>query len=239
MSSYGSAAEFYDLLYAGEKNYVAEAHYLTSLIRKAHPDARSLLDVGCGTGAHARALTDAGYAVDGVDLEPGFVEIARGRCPEGSFVVGDMTCLDLPGRYDVVTSLFSAIGYARTEEALRATLLGMRSHLDPSGIVLVDPWFEPGQLTDGRIMTVMGESTDLTVCRMSRTVIEGRRSRLEFEYLIGTPSGIERRSEVHELGLFTQEQMERAFLAAGLTVERMPEAHRTRGIYVGRIQGSR
>jgi|AP95_1055475.scaffolds.fasta_scaffold05648_4 hypothetical protein len=73
----------------------------------------------------------------------------------------------------------------------------------------------------------------MTVFRMSRTVLDGDISRLHFEYLIGTADGIERTSEVHELGLFTQEQSEAAFAAAGLTVTRKEKALRTRGIYVG------
>jgi len=231
---YARAAEYYDLLYSGQKDYPAEAALLAALIREAKPRARSILDIGCGTGAHARALIDAGFAVDGVDLEPAFVEIAREKCPEGRFETGDMMILDVPGRYDVVACLFSAIGYVRTESALRAAIDGMRRHLTEDGLVIVDPWFEPGQLTDGWIGTVIGEHEGVKVCRMSRTVIEGAVSRLEFEYLIGTPDGMERRSEAHELGLFTQAQMEAAFRNAGLTVERRPEALRMRGLYVGR-----
>ena len=51
MGSYSRAAEFYDLLYASEKDYPAEARLLEGLIREACPGARSILDVGCGTGA--------------------------------------------------------------------------------------------------------------------------------------------------------------------------------------------
>lgn len=233
MGSYENCAEFYDLLYSGEKDYAAEAEFIASLIRERDPTARSILDVGCGTGAHARHLIDAGFRVDGMDLEPTFIEIASSRCPKGSFVVEDMTTLDLPGRYDVVICLFSVVGYARTEEALRETVRRMSGHLNPGGLLLVDPWFEPGQMTDGWIATRVGEREDLAVCRMSRTVILGTVSRLEFEYLIGTPKGIERRSEVHELRLFTQRQMESAFAAAGLEVEREPEARGMRGVYVG------
>jgi SAM-dependent methyltransferase len=234
LGDYAKAAEFYDLLYGGQKDYAAEAELLAAIIREVHPHAHSVLDVGCGTGAHARSLIDVGFRVDGVDLEPTFVEIASAKCPEGAFVVGDMTTLDLPGRYDVVTCLFSAIGYARSEAMLRTTVERMRSHLDEGGILLVDPWFEPGQLTDTWITTLVGEGDGVTVCRMSRTVIDGSISRLEFEYLIGRPEGLERRSEVHELGLFTQQEMEAAFTSAGLLVDRKPEALRTRGVYVGR-----
>lgn len=234
MGDYANAAKYYDLLYAPRKDYAAEADFLIRLMDEARPGARTVLDVGCGTGAHARHLIDRGYVVDGVDVEPAFVEIARAKCPEGGFVVGDMTALDLPGRYDVVTCLFSAIGYVRTGPALRESILRMRRHLNVDGVLLVDPWFEPGQLTHGHVMAIVGEADGLAVCRMSRTVVDGSLSRLELEYLIGTPEGLERRSEVHELGLFTQAQMEAAFAAAGLVVRREPEAWGTRGVYVGR-----
>jgi SAM-dependent methyltransferase len=235
VSHYSTAAEFYDLLYRGEKDYAAEAELLSDVIRGRNPAATSLLDVACGTGSHARALIDIGFEVDGIDLEPSFVELARAKCLEGEFHVGDMTRLNLPKRYDVVTCLFSAIGYAESDSELRSALSGMRAHLNPGGVVVVDPWFEPGQLTNGWISTLIGKEEDVAVCRMSRTLIEGRTSRLEFEYLIGRPTGIERRREVHELRLFTQDEMEAAFAAAGLKVERKPEVLRTRGLYVGHV----
>ena len=235
MGSYQQAAEFYDLLYADQKDHAAEAQLLASLIRDVRPSARSILDVGCGTGSHARGLIDAGYRVDGVDLEPKFVDIARAKCPEGSFSVGDMTALDLPSKYDAVTCLFSSIGYVRTLDGLGAAIRSMRHHLRPGGILIVDPWFEPGQLTHGHVAALLGKSDSLTVVRMARTLIDGSISRLEFEYVIGSAAGIERRSEIHELGLFTQSQTEAAFRAAGLAVERRPKVLRTRGIYVGTL----
>jgi len=235
MGHYARSADLYDLIYGAQKDYPAEAALLADLIREAHPDARTVLDVGCGMGAHARALTDAGFEVDGVDLEPGMVEQASARCPEGTFEVADMQDLGLPRRYDVVVSLFSAIGYVQTEEALRKTVLGMRRHLNEGGLLVVDPWFEPGDLTHGFVSALSGDEPGRAVCRVSRTVIDGSISRLELEYLIGRPEGIERRSEVHELGLFTQAQMEDAFRAAGLSVERRPKVLRTRGLYVASL----
>jgi SAM-dependent methyltransferase len=236
MAHYSEAAEFYDLLYQGQKDYATEAATLAELIRERAPAARTLLDVGCGTGAHARALIDAGFMVDGVDLEPAFVQLAGAKCPEGKFYVGDMTHLDLPKHYDVVACLFSAIGYVESEGALNQAIIGMRRHLNPGGVLIVDPWFEPGQLTDGWISVLVGQSEDVSVCRMSRTLIEGASSILEFEYLIGRSSGIERRRETHTLSLFTQLQMEAAFAAAGLSVTRLPAALRMRGLYIAQAE---
>lgn len=235
MGCYSRAAEFYDLLYSEEKDYPAEARYVSTLIRRECPSAESVLEVGCGTGAHARSLVDLGFIVDGIDLEPAFVEIARRKCPDGVFRVDDMRSFELEKEYDAITCLFSSIGYVLTEAGLRSALRRMRHHLRPDGVLLVDPWFEPGQLTSGWIATLTGRRDGVAAARMSRTVVDGPVSRLEFEYLIGTGTGIERCSEEHELGLFTRQQMEAAFRAAGFLVTREPEVLRTRGIYVGTL----
>ena len=79
-----------------------------------------------------------------------------------------------------------------------------------------------------------GETDELVVVRMSHTRLVDRRSTLHFEYLVGTDQGIQRLDEVHELGLFTREQMASAFTAAGLTVRHEPDGIAKRGLYVGR-----
>ena len=86
MGADARSAAFYDVLY-GDKDSAAEAQLLADLIREHSPEVRSILDVGCGTGAHARCLIDAGFEVDGVDVEPAFVELARAKCPEASFQI--------------------------------------------------------------------------------------------------------------------------------------------------------
>ena len=238
MGAYSEAADFYDLLYRSEKDYRAEAAFLATLIRDRSPEAVTILDVACGTGEHARHLTDLGFRVDGLDIEPRFIEIARTKCPRGDFRVGDMTDFHLDRRYDVVLNLFSAIGYVRTVERLDAAVRRMSEHLGDEGLLVVDPWFEPGVLTDGWITTLTARDEATSVVRMSRTVLRGSVSVLEMEYLMGTAAGIERRSERHELGLFTEDQMRSAFTRAGLQVERLDESLRPRGTYVARAAGT-
>jgi SAM-dependent methyltransferase len=234
LGDYAQAAAYYDLLYASIKDYADEARILAELIREAAPEAERVLDVACGTGQHAMQLYALGFSVDGVDLEPAFVEIASERNPSGTFQVADMMQLALPQRYDAVVCLFSAIGYARTLPGLHDAVARMAAHVNPGGLLIIDPWFEPGELTDRWISVTSGAAGGRAACRMSRTLIDGDISRLEFEYLLGGPEGIERRAEVHELGLFTQAQMEQAFRAAGFSVERRLGLLRMRGVYLGR-----
>lgn len=50
------------------------------------------------------------YSVDGIDLDPEFVEIARRKLPRSLIEHADMVDFDLGRRYDVVVCLFSSIG---------------------------------------------------------------------------------------------------------------------------------
>jgi len=107
---FSAPAELYDLIYSGFKDYPAESGQLAATIRRAYPQARTVLDVACGTAEHARLLVDQyGFDVDGLDLDPAFVAIARRKLRRGRVSEGDMTSFVMPGRYDVVQCLFSSI----------------------------------------------------------------------------------------------------------------------------------
>ena len=238
---FSASAELYDLIYSSFKDYPAEARQLAELIRREHPAARTVLDVACGTAEHARLLTEEhGYQVDGLDLEPGFVRIAERKLPPGRVHAGDMTRFELPGRYDVILCLFSSIGYAGTLENVRRALERFRAHLAEGGIVLLEPWFPPEAIVPGRIDVLTAEAEGISVARMSRIEVEGRLSRLHFHYLLGRETGIEHRTELHEMGLFTEAEMLEAFVQAGLRAEHDPQRGLAgRGLYVARAADRR
>ena len=55
---FSKSAELYDKIYFEFKDYESEARKISELITREHPSARTLLDVACGTGEHARVLRD-------------------------------------------------------------------------------------------------------------------------------------------------------------------------------------
>ena len=235
---FSESAELYDLIYASFKNYEAEANQLFDLLSRARPGLRTVLDVACGTAEHARLLAERhGLSVDGIDLDPTFVEIAQRKHPSGRFVVADMCDFDLGRRYDAVMCLFSSIGYVRTLDRVTRAIGQFRDHLEPGGVIVVEPWFAPGGLTDGYTATDAGERDGVRVERRARTEIVGRLSRLHFDYDITRDGQTRHASEIHELGLFTPEEMHGAFEANGLVVEHDPKGLTGRGLYVARIKG--
>lgn len=230
-----ASAEYYDLLYATFKDYAAEAGRIAALVRQASPGCRTVLDVGCGTGEHARLLADRGFEVDGLDLSPAFLRIARAKHPAGRFFEADMGGFRLEGRYDVVLCLFSSIGYLTTIDRVTAALVCFRDHLSPGGVVVVEPWFAPGVLDPTRVTTNVGDGNGVRVVRTARAAIEGRLSRLFFDYAITDATGTRQMNEVHELGLYTTEELLGAFQNAGLEASFDPEGlTENRGLYVAR-----
>jgi ubiquinone/menaquinone biosynthesis C-methylase UbiE len=215
------------------KDYAEEADKLHGIIQKyKSTDGNTLLDVACGTGSHAGFLSKY-YRVMGTDLNAAMLKVARKKHPEIHFVRGDMRDFDLHQQFDVVTCLFSAIGYMKTNTELQKAIKNMSRHLLPGGVLLVEPWFSPAQWNVGHVSVAHVDKPELKIIRMSHAGKKGKVSLLEFEYLIGTTKGIEHITEHHEFGLFTHDEYMNSFKKAGLNVTYNSKGIFGRGLYIG------
>ena len=227
------SAELYDAVY-GFKDYRAEVDKLDGLIQARAPGAATLLDVACGTGKHLELLTDR-YRVEGLDLDPALLAIARRRLPQVPFHQGDMTGFELGRRFDAVICLFSSIGYVKTRERLERAAATLASHLAPGGILVVEPWLLPEAWRPGGVHALFVDDDELKVVRMNTgTPAIDDVTTLEFHYLVGTPAEVEYFTERHELGLFSHQDYVGALEDAGLAVEHDPEGLTGRGLYIAR-----
>jgi len=233
---YSQTARYYDLIYSQFKDYSKECEQINDFISKRLPSASHLLDVACGTGAHAEILSQTyGYQVDGIDLEADFVTIASGKRISGKIYQADMTAFDLGKTYDVILCLFSSIGYVKSLENVIRAFHCFRRHLADGGMILIEPWFSPDEFHPGRIHLTTAEDGDTSICRMAFSDALGTLSRVYFEYLLGTKKGLTHFSEIHELGLFTIEQMTACFREADLAVTYQPDGFCDRGLYIAQI----
>lgn len=231
---FSKSAQYYDEIYASvDKNYAAEAAQVRKIIKMyKQTKGRSLLDVACGTGAHAGYLSRY-YQVEGLDLDAGLLAVAKTKHPKVRFHQGDMLTFDLGRQFDAVVCLFSSIGYVKTKPRLQKAIRTMTRHVLPGGVLVIEPWFTPRQWHPGRAFLTQVNKPDLKIARMSYSDQRGKVSLIEFQYLIGTPKGIEHRVETHELGLFTHQEYMDAFKAAGLNVTHDPDGLDGRGLYIG------
>ncbi len=233
---FDKSAQFYDAIYAF-KDYEGEAERLRAMIQARVPSPEvTLLDVACGTGLHLQYLKKQ-YAVEGLDLDPNMLEIARRRCPGVPFHQGDLVDFDLGRRFDVVMCLFSSIGYAKTLARMWQAVQTMARHLRPDGLLLIEPWLTPDVFETGRFDARFVDESDLKIARITTTSREGTLSIIDCHYLVGTSDGVAHFTERHEVGLFTHHQYLDAFRAAGLTVDFDPDGFMGRGLYLATAEG--
>jgi len=110
--------------------------YHRVLLRHVPPHCERALDVGCGTGAFARALAGRARVVEAVDRAPEVVEAARAHVPQPPNVhyrVADVLAEDLgSARYDVISCLAVLHHLPFAEIVPR-----LRDALRPGGVLVV------------------------------------------------------------------------------------------------------
>lgn len=104
----------------------------------------NILDAGCGPGRLGGRLHELGHRVVGVDLDPALIEAAESDHPGPTWLVGDLSELDLPvlgidTRFDVIVSAGNVMTFL--DPATRREVLSrLAAHL----------------ATDGRLVTGFG-----------------------------------------------------------------------------------
>jgi SAM-dependent methyltransferase len=234
---FSKTARYYDKIYQSMKDYGAEADRLTDFIHAyCRAPGKRLLDVACGTGLHLSYLKQF-FVAEGLDIDGALLAMARQRNPDIPLHQADMTDFDLGCPFDIVTCLFSAIGYVKTFDNLSRAVQCMARHLIPGGVLLIEPWFTPATWHPGHVGARFIDEPDLKIARINTSRVEGRLSSLDMHYLIGTPEGIEYYVERHELGLFTLDEMTQVMTHGGLEVTYDEEGLTGRGLFIGRRGG--
>lgn len=231
MEPYTAAARAYDIFYR-DKDYRGETDEVAAIVEARRPGATSVLDVGCGTGGHLEWFARRYEQAVGIEASARMVEeatIAR----DGLLVLpGDMRTFALRERFDVVTCLFSAIGYMTSVADLERAVANMAAHLTPGGVLVVEGWVSPDAWIVGRASADAAVAPDLAVARVVVSDRDGDVSTVHMHYVLATVDGVERVDEVHRLGLFDDDQYRAAFEAAGLRYERC-DGLTGRGLHVG------
>jgi SAM-dependent methyltransferase len=98
----------------------------------------SVLDVGCGTGVLAAAMTEAGFTAVGVDVSPEMLQVARASFPKIEFICADMQDLHLGRKFCLAICAFDALNYLSTPASLHTAFRCIADHLEPGGHFLFD-----------------------------------------------------------------------------------------------------
>ncbi len=219
-------ARYYDLLYR-DKNYEAEADYVTGLIKKYHPGAQSILELGSGTGIHASLLAKKSFTVHGIERSPEMLArshaLVKSLVPgkkHPTFSPGDIRHIRLKKRFDAVIALFHVISYQVTDEDVAAALEAARQHLDVGGLFIFDVWYGPAVLTVRPTVRIKRMADDqMEITRLAEPVLHPNENRVDVHYHVFVRSRPNRIvtefKETHAMRYFFKPEIEQiAFQAA-------------------------
>jgi SAM-dependent methyltransferase len=165
--------------------------------------------VGCGTGRDLIALLKLGYRVDGLDVAPSAIALARRMLEQqglsADLYVGPIEAVALPGNFDAIVFSWFCYGYIPQADVRIEVLRKMKAHLKPGGRVLI--CYIPAERPP-RALPI----------GLTRFVAQLTRSdwRPELGDVIG-PAGRDRHA-IHYEHQFWEDELKNEAHAAGLTV---------------------
>lgn len=224
---FDSYAAYYDLLYR-DKDYAGETAYIDELIRKHVPTATNILELGCGTGIHARHLAKLGYDLHCIDLSEKMLSGAQmqtgklGRPEHGAleFALGDVRNYRIDRKFDVVISLFHVLSYQTSNHDVAASIATAAVHLEQGGILIMDFWYGPAVLESRPETRAKHLEDDLIrLTRIAEPACDPNENTVDVNYLIlvenKQSNHLERLVETHRMRYFFKPELEQFLENAG------------------------
>jgi len=134
VTDYNGFAPFYDRI-MGDRT--PEIDRIRRYISTHLPGARSLLELGCGTGALLSGLA-ADLSVTGIDRSAEMLSIAAHTVPGARLVQADITAFTLPDRFDVVMCMFDTLNHVTTVDGWLRLFQCAHQHLSDGGLFIFD-----------------------------------------------------------------------------------------------------
>lgn len=162
LAPYERLASVYDQYLTGLQYAPLLRHYADAFDLRL----KSILDLGCGTGARTVELTDLAANVVGVDVSPAMIARARARgAPGCRFIQADFTQLALGEAFDAAVCATDAVNYLGNRDELLEFLQGAHRHLQPGGLLLFDALTRAGMMTmAGRYLHVAVDDVRCVLC---------------------------------------------------------------------------
>lgn len=219
---FSSSAAVYNLLYQ-DRDTSGEAHWIGEELRRhGVPETGRILELGTGTGRHARLLAGQGFTVTGVEPSSDMLENAVEH-PRVTYRQGDGQTIRLDTPFDAVISLFHVVSYQTSLAAAHAFFATASAHLEPGGVFAFDVWYSPAvHALKPQERIVSREDAALQVTRHARPTENVADSLVDvhFSYEVTDKSrGVtEEFSEVHSMRHFSATEIALLSQAHGLEI---------------------
>jgi SAM-dependent methyltransferase len=182
-----------------------------------------VVDLGCGSGRWAAALLRAGYAVEGIDLSPAMIALAKKHAPRAKFRAASLLSARIPS-CAAVTAIGECVNYAfdrsNSGASLKKFFRRVHEALQPGGMFIFDA-AGPGIAAGGPLRRWM-EGKDWAIL-LELTEQPRRHTCLRRMTIFRRVKGHYRRSEeAHPMRLCSRDVLVRLLRDIGFDVEVVP-----------------
>ncbi|AKF03221.1 DegT/DnrJ/EryC1/StrS family aminotransferase [Sandaracinus amylolyticus] len=213
-------AELYDAIYA-DKRYDEEVAAFHRVVQRFdETPVRRVLDLGCGTGRHARALASSGVVVTGVDRSASMLAIAAARNAGVlgvDFVHADIETFAIDAApFDAALMMFAVLGYLADDDALARALTNVRRHLRAGALLVADVWHAPAVIADPPVERALVLETPAgRRTRRARPTQDAARRTVTVHYALEDDRGRELAREDHVVRYFDEPELRIALSRGG------------------------
>ncbi|WP_035139509.1 class I SAM-dependent methyltransferase [Fischerella sp. PCC 9605] len=123
-----------------------------------------VVDLGCGSGIWAKALTQAGYDVLGIDISDAFIDLAKKKAPKANFQTASFLRVPIP-ECNAVTSIGECLNYQFDEHGLaeiQELFTRIYKTLKSGGVFIFDI-AEPGYVSGTNPQKTYSEGQDWAI----------------------------------------------------------------------------
>ncbi|MGI9102696.1 MAG: class I SAM-dependent methyltransferase [Terriglobales bacterium] len=189
-----------------------------------------VVDLGCGAGEWAHALTRRGYSAFGLDISPAMIALARKTAPQARFAVGSFRNTKLP-HCAAVTALGEVLNYTFDGDRGRAELARFfaRVHeaLEPGGLLIFDV-AEPGRVDPRQPARNWFEGKDWALLLELKENARQHTLTRRMTIFRKLGSAYRRSEEIHRLRLYPRADILRDLRAAGFTARTISRYGKTK-----------
>lgn len=140
--AYSALFGAYDRLNS-ETDYAAWADFICAAFERYKPGLRSVVDLGCGTGAMTFELWRRGYDMTAVDISTDMLSVARDAAEkEGAgdilWLCQDMRSFELYGTVEAAVCCLDGINHLTGAADLAKCFSLVHNYLEPGGVFIFD-----------------------------------------------------------------------------------------------------
>ncbi len=134
MEPYNVIGKFYDEIMGDQKDV---AKQIRKFIEERNPDARSLLEVACGTGTLMKQLYGR-YEVTGLDISPIMLAMAHHKFRHVTLYQNNMVNFSLNQKFDVIICMNDSINHLLKFSEWKKLFFNVHKHLNKRGVFIFD-----------------------------------------------------------------------------------------------------